>query len=120
MSLYPLIVHISGANHFLADTLSRNPVGMSKERLDLVREPKEVLVAKIDLHAGTSLEKELKNLFKHQENDPPLARLRAETLKDPTKWQDRYMMRNEVLYCKNDRTHPYWRPILPKDLKSTE
>jgi hypothetical protein len=56
------IVHISVANHFFADTLSRNPVGMSKERLDPVRKPKEVLVAKIDLHADTSLEKELKNL----------------------------------------------------------
>jgi hypothetical protein len=43
------IVHISGANNLFADTLSRNPIGLSQETRDLVMKPSEIFVAKVDL-----------------------------------------------------------------------
>jgi hypothetical protein len=64
------VVHISGADDFFADTLSRNPFVLSRESLDLVRKPKEILVAKIDLGLEKPLKKELASLSKHELADP--------------------------------------------------
>jgi hypothetical protein len=41
------VVHISGANNFFADTLSRNPVGLDKESRGFVSKPKEIFVEKM-------------------------------------------------------------------------
>jgi transposase InsO family protein len=111
------VVHISGANNFFADILSRNPVGLSRESLDLVRKPKEILVAKIDLGLDENLKKELASLSKHQLADPTLRKIREELESDPVKLKERYMIRDHVLYRKDDRTHPYWRAILPRQLE---
>jgi hypothetical protein len=43
------IKHISGAKNFFADTLSRNPIGLTPELRNLQRKKHEVQVAKIDL-----------------------------------------------------------------------
>jgi hypothetical protein len=110
------VVHISGANLF-ADTLSRNPVGLSKEGLDLVRKPKEIFVAKIDLGFDKTLKKELANLSKHQLADPTLRKIREELEGDTFKHKESYMIRNHVRYRKDNRTHPYWRAILPRQLE---
>jgi hypothetical protein len=56
------VVYISGANNYFADTLSWSPVGLSKERLDLLRKPKETAVAKIVLGLDATLNKELDSL----------------------------------------------------------
>jgi hypothetical protein len=109
-------VHISSANNFFADTLSRNPVGLSRESLDLVRTRKEILVAKIDLGLEETLKKELASLSKHQLADPTLRKIWEELESDPVKLQARYMIRDHVLYRKDNSTHPYWTAILPRQL----
>jgi hypothetical protein len=106
------VVHISGANSFFADTLSRNPVGLSRQSLDLVRKPKVILVAKIDLGLDKNLKKELASLSEHQLADPTLRKIREQLECDPVQFQERYMIRHHVLCCKDNRTHPYWRAIL--------
>jgi transposase InsO family protein len=111
------VVHISGANNFFADTLSRNPVGLSRESLDLVRKPKEIFVAKIDLGLDKTLKKELASLSEHQLADPTLREIRQELERDPSKYTERYMIRDHVLYRKDNRTHPYWRAMLPRQLE---
>jgi hypothetical protein len=75
-------------------------------------------VAKIDLGADRTLVRELGNLSEHQLGDPALRKLRDKLERDPSKFKDRYMVRDEVLFCKNDRTYPYWRIMLPGPLES--
>jgi hypothetical protein len=111
------IVHISGANNYFADILSRNPAGLSQESRDLVMKPNEVLVGKVNLGTDRTLTKELGNLSEHQHGDPVLVKIREELARNPIKLQGEYMIRNNILYCKNDRTHPYWRAMLPNQLE---
>jgi hypothetical protein len=103
--------------HFLADTLSRNPVGLNKESLDFVKKPREMLVAKIDLGLDKTLQKEIYDLSKQQATDPVLMEIRGELERNPAANKDRYMLRNQVLHCKDHRTHPYWRIMLPRQLE---
>jgi hypothetical protein len=111
------IVHIKGTDNFFADTLSRNPIGLSQESRDLMMKPRELFVAKVDLGTDRTLKKELGNLSEHQLGDLNLRKLREEVEKDPTKLEGKYMIRNNILYCKNDRTHQYWRVMLPSQLE---
>jgi transposase InsO family protein len=111
------IVHIKGMENFFADTLSRNPIGLSQESRDLVIKPRELFVAKVDLGLDKTLMKQLGNLAEHQQGDPTLMKIREKVESNPTKVEGRYMIRDRVLYCKNDRTHPYWRAMLPRQLE---
>jgi hypothetical protein len=111
------VVHISGANNFFADTLSRNPAGLNREGHDLVREPKEFLVAKVDLGIDRSLQKELSILAQHQQADPALCRIREELEREPLKLKDRYRVKNQTLHCKDNSKYPYWRIMLPRQLE---
>jgi hypothetical protein len=38
-------------------------------------------------------------------------------MKAPVQLQSKKIIINEVLYCKGDRTHLYWRPLLPRNLE---
>jgi hypothetical protein len=111
------IVHIKGTDNFFADTLSRYPIGLSQESRDIALKPREIFVAKVNLGTDKKLMKELGNLSEHQRGDPVLMRIREELEKNPINLQDKYMTRNDVLYCKNDRAHPYWRIMLPNKLE---
>jgi hypothetical protein len=111
------IEHISGVNNFFADVLSRNPVGLSQESRDLFLRPNEVFVGKVNLRTDRTLMKQLGKLSEHQLGDPVLMRIRDELEQNPIKLQGKYMIRDNILYCKNDRTHPYWRAMLPKNLE---
>jgi hypothetical protein len=111
------VVHISGADNFFADMLSRNPAGQSKESQDLLRGPKEFLVAKLDLNVDKTLQKELSSLSQNQLADPTLSKIRKELEDDPLKLKERYMIRDHVLHCKDNSKHPYWRIMLPRQLE---
>jgi hypothetical protein len=111
------IVHIKGSDNYFADTLSRNPTGLSEESRDIAMKPRELFVAKVNLGADKTLVKELGNLSEHQRGDPAIKRLREKLERDGSKLQGRYMVRDDILYSKNDRTHPYWRIMLPKRLE---
>jgi hypothetical protein len=112
------IVHISGANNHFADVLSRNPIGLSQESRDQVLKPNEVYVRKVNLGTDRTLMKELGKLSEHQKGDPVLMKIRDEIVKHPTKLQEKYKIDDDVLYCKNDRTHSYWRAMVPNQLEN--
>jgi hypothetical protein len=111
------IVHFSGANNHFADVLSRNPIGLNQESRDLVLRPNEVYVRKVNLGTDKTLMKELGKLSEHQKGDPVLMKIRDELVKTPLKLQDKYKINDDVLYCKNDRTYPYWRAMIPNQLE---
>jgi hypothetical protein len=111
------IVHISGTANFFADILSRNPVGITKEQLSQAGKPREIFVGAINLNLDKSLKKELKDLARHQSEDLRLVDLRQRVMEDPCSVQERYLIRNHILFVKDNKTYPYWRPVLPKNLE---
>jgi hypothetical protein len=74
-------------------------------------------VAKIDVGADKTLLKELKNLSQHQLSDPTLTKIHEQLKRDPSVYKDKCVIKDHVLLCKNDRTHPYWRAVLPRNLE---
>jgi hypothetical protein len=111
------IVHIKGTDNFFADALSRNPVGLTEEGLDQIRKPKEIFVSTINLNLDPHLKKELKDLAKYQLEDPRIKKIRQSLEASTFARTDKFMLKDQVLYHKNDRSHPYWRPVLPKNLE---
>jgi hypothetical protein len=61
--------------------------------------------------------KELGKLSEHQRGDPVLEKKRDELGSNPIKLQGKYMIKNDILYCKNAKIYPYWRAMLPKQLE---
>ncbi|PNF18243.1 hypothetical protein B7P43_G16458 [Cryptotermes secundus] len=111
------IVHIKGTKNVFEDLLFRNPTVLSREGRDLVMKPREMFVAKVDLGIDRTPMKELGNWSEHQLGDPTLMKIREELESNPTKLEGRYMLRDNILYCKNDRTHCCWRTMLPRQLE---
>jgi hypothetical protein len=62
--------------------------------------------------------KELNKLSEHQKGDPVLMIIREELVKTPLKLQGKYKIDDDVLYCKNDRTYPLWRAMVPNQLEN--
>jgi hypothetical protein len=67
------IKHISGAKNFLADTLSRNTAGLSEKEIKELTQPRETVVAAINLNIDSSVCSQLKNLAMYQARDPNFA-----------------------------------------------
>jgi hypothetical protein len=111
------VTHISGAHNFFADALCRNPTGLNNEKQDILKRPKEFLVAKLDLYKDQTLRKELSSLEQHQLEVSVLFIIREELENDLSKFQEKYMIRDEVLHCKDKRTYPYRRMMLPRSLE---
>jgi hypothetical protein len=111
------IVHIKGTDNFFADTLSRNPVGITEGELSQVKKPKDIFVSAINLKLDPNLKKDLKDLAKHQLEDPQVREIRQSVEAGVPSRADRFMIKDDVLYHKDDRSHPYWRPVLPRNLE---
>jgi hypothetical protein len=73
------------------------------------------LVAKLDLYKDQTLRKELSSLEQHQLEDP--ISIGKELESDPSKFQEKYMIRDQVLHCNDKRTYPYWIVMLPRSLE---
>jgi hypothetical protein len=43
------IVHIKGTDNFLADIMSRNPVGLTGKEIESMSRPREIMVSKFSL-----------------------------------------------------------------------
>jgi hypothetical protein len=78
---------ISGADNFFADALSQNLTGLNNEKQDILKGPKEFLVAKLDLYKNQTLWKELSSLQQHQLEDPVLFIIQEELESDPSKFK---------------------------------
>jgi hypothetical protein len=83
-------------DNFFADALSRNPIGLNSEEQYILKWPKEFLVVKLDLYKDQTLRKELKSLEQHQFEDPVLFSIREEVESDPSKFQETYMVRDQL------------------------
>jgi hypothetical protein len=107
-----------GSDNYFADALSRNPVGLCQESRDIAMKPRGLFVAKVEVGADSTLMRELGNLSGHQRGDPAIMRLREKLEGNLQEIQGKYMIRDDTLYSRNDRTDPYWRIMLPKRLEN--
>jgi hypothetical protein len=101
------IVPIKNTDNFFADTLSRNPVGITEEELSLVKKPKDIFVSAINLNLDPRLKKDLKDLAKHQLEDPKVREIRQSVKAGIPPRAINFMIKDDVLYHKDDRSHPY-------------
>jgi hypothetical protein len=110
------IKHISGAKHFLADTLSRHTAGLSEKEIKELTQPREIVVAAVNLNIDSSVCSQLKNLAMYQARDPKICELIA-ALREQRLRRDRFMMPKDILHTKDNNNYPYWRPVLPTELE---
>jgi hypothetical protein len=64
------IEHIGGTNNFFADQLSRSPVGMNPRQVAEIGKPTELSVAFHKLNVEPSVNKNLREIPTHQDQDP--------------------------------------------------
>jgi hypothetical protein len=110
------ICHITGSRNFLADVLSRNPAGLTKNELRDLRQPASLIVHAIHLDIDPSVKRELKDLATHQAADQRLARIIEGLDKYPIIVDPKYKMSDGILYSMGQRGHQFWRPMLPSAL----
>jgi hypothetical protein len=110
------IIHIKGTDNFLADILSRHPVGLTGRQIENMSRPREVLVSRIDLDIDPTVKRELRNLSAHQTQDPRIQEIRQKLAQTAPSDTSTYKIESEVLYCR-DKFRKYWRPYLPSHLE---
>lgn len=112
------IKHISGAQNFFADVLSRNPTGLTTELHRLKNSKQEISVAKVDLKIDKGILKQLKKLPKLQQGNPNLQTIKEEIQTNPAKVHAKYSLKNGIVCTKDHNKHKYWRIMLPKELEA--
>jgi hypothetical protein len=112
------IKHISGMKNLFADALSRNPAGLSEAEVKDLSRPRGIVIVKIDLQIDSYVRRKLKNVSTYQKQDAKLSELLDSTKLCPGQTDGRYLVRNETLYCKDDKNHQYWRTVMPTALET--
>jgi hypothetical protein len=110
------VKHISGAKNFFADTISRNPAGMSQKEINQLSRPRGIVVSAVDLGVDSSAVRKLRELDVLQARDPKI----SETIRAVRQGEipeGRYLVRRDILYAR-DRRFPYWRPVLPTEMEN--
>jgi hypothetical protein len=99
------IKHISGVENHLADVISRNPGGLNETEIKALTQPREIMIATIDLGIDTSVNRKLRRLASFQENDPRIQSIIQATLQTPNQTNDNYLVRNNVLYHRGKKRY---------------
>jgi hypothetical protein len=110
------ISHIRGAENHLADVLSRNPSGLSPQQINDLTKPRELLVAALNLDIDDSVKRQLKDLLRHQTQDPTVEAIRQQLANESLGVKSKYRLHNRIVYV-NCGTPPGWRAYLPAHLE---
>jgi hypothetical protein len=111
------ITYIRGSENVLADAMSRNPVGLTQDQINRTKRPTDILVSAVNLNLDPNLKRELHDLVKYQNSDPRIQEIKQQLTTASHVDQNRYMIKDEILYCKDNCTYPYWRIYLPSSLE---
>lgn len=106
------IVHCKGIHNVVADVLSRYPEDLYSNQGMTMTEELEINAIKIQI--SSEMKSNLKNIYRHQNNDEKLAKV-IDTIKSdkPSKINERYKIFNNKLYRK-DRGR--WKLMIPINL----
>jgi hypothetical protein len=75
-------------------------------------------VSKLEIYQDSGLKNELNNLVEYQCKDPKLSKISIELSKEPMKFREKYMLKRNLLYRKDNNKYPYWRVMLPSVLEN--
>ena len=96
------IRHTSDTQNYLADTISRNPAGLTPEQIKQLTRPRGVMVETVKLNLDPQVKKEIKKLAAFQDNDPYIISLKDQVTKQPAEVEDgRYAIVDGVIHFKN-------------------
>jgi hypothetical protein len=112
------IRHTSRTAIFLADTISRNPAGLSESDIKELTKPRGIMIAATVLCVDASVGRDLRDLAAFQARDPKIQKTVEKVKQLPEQLDGRYLIRHNVLYSKDSENYPYWRPVLPTELES--
>jgi hypothetical protein len=113
------IKHIRGVQNHLADILSRNPTGLTDEEIRNLTLPDQILVQGVLLYTDKTVRKELKDLAAFEDTDPRLAAIKREVTAHPATAQQRYSLRDSVIYCKGGKDRIKWKAMFLTCLEVT-
>lgn len=112
------IVHVKGTDNFLADVMSRNPVGLTSRQIEGMSRPREFMVTVISLDLDPTIRKTLKELSVHQTQDRRIEEIKQKLTQATEPLNSHYKVEEGMLYCKGEKLHKHWRPYLPSHLES--
>ena len=110
------IQHIRGIDNTLADILSRNPPQCNNPNTANLRQRHLITVNAVNWHFASSVKGELRNLAILQNREPRLLAIKHGLTTQPTTGT-KYLLNNEVLYCKGVREGMNWQAMLPECLE---
>jgi hypothetical protein len=110
------IQHIRGIDNTLADILSRNPILYNTSNTMDPRKRGQIMVHAVDLNIDNSVKRELRNLAILQNSDPRLLVIKRNLTADSATGT-KYVVNNDVLYCKGDKEGQRCRAMLPECLE---
>jgi len=80
------------------------------------RQRGQIMVHAINLNIDNSVKGELKNLATLQNTDPRLQAIKQELTTRPNT-RAKYVLNNDILYCKGDKEDKNWKATLPECLE---
>ena len=83
------ISHINGTQNSLADIISRNPAGLTPEKIKQLTRPTDIMFATVKLNIDSQVKKELKELATFQDKNPYIKTLKDQVANHLAKVQDR-------------------------------
>jgi len=75
------------------------------------------MIAAIDLGIDTSIGRNLNDLAVFHAQDPKIHKTVEAIKQRPTLSDERYLLRRDILYSKDSKSYPNWRPVLPSELE---
>jgi hypothetical protein len=75
------------------------------------------MVHRIQIYEDKTLKKELQTLASLQDAEERLAAIKGKVTSHPTTDKDRYILHENVLYCREDKNQQRWKAVLPNNLE---
>jgi hypothetical protein len=76
------------------------------------------MIHSVQLYTDKTIRKELGDLAALQDTDQRIAAIKGKVTAGPTTTQQKYLLLDNVIYCKGDKDRTRWKPMLPACLEA--
>jgi hypothetical protein len=112
------ISHVAGTRNHSANTLSRNPAGLTQDQIEAMTQPREILVSTINLGVDPLIRRDIQCLAMLQEQEQKLWEIRKKVRKKDPIVVGRFIIHEEILYSTSNPGPPLRKTCLPEALAS--